>query len=465
MTLWIIGIHFIEANLLNPKIIGTAAKIHPVLVIFSLFLGEHSYGLVGALLAVPVLSAIQVVFMYFYRKTWKDVPRRLGEKTGPITRSPPRVEETPVRSPIPPRDRDERHAARHREARPGSQLNRAGPEAASEARARFPVEPSRAGSRSEARARFTVDAERADPLIEPHGAPLWRRRRSAAMRSPVAPTAPAPALAPAPAPAPAPLPAPGQVRTDDPVLAEQIARALVHRAQELFDARVFLDAKQLAVEALVQSPKGQAAEQARYPDQARSTGSSGSPTCRTPKPAPPPAPMRRSDADRGSDRRRTAGPAVDTAPERPSAASRLTARRPRRRSTSALLGATIGAFFDDDDAGERRGPRRHRGRPRPPASRAAARRQARAGASAQIRTMGSLSVWGGVIGGLFGDSVKDARAPTARDVLRRRERSARPPAGSAARCSRARTGSRAATSRSSTRSPASARSAASRSAC
>lgn len=83
MTFWIVGIHFIEANLLNPKIIGTAAKIHPVLVIFSLFLGEHSYGLVGALLAVPILSAIQVVFMYFYRKTWKD-PARRGGDTGPV---------------------------------------------------------------------------------------------------------------------------------------------------------------------------------------------------------------------------------------------------------------------------------------------------------------------------------------------------------------------------------------------
>lgn len=89
MVLWIIGIHFIEANLLNPKIIGTAAKIHPVLVIFSLFLGEHSYGLVGALLAVPLLSAIQVVFMHFYRRRWKDVGRGgKGEggkaETGPL---------------------------------------------------------------------------------------------------------------------------------------------------------------------------------------------------------------------------------------------------------------------------------------------------------------------------------------------------------------------------------------------
>jgi predicted PurR-regulated permease PerM len=83
MTLWIVGIHFIEANLLNPKIIGTAAKIHPVFVIFSLFLGEHSYGLVGALLAVPILSAIQVVFMFLYKKTWKDPSVRRGD-TGPI---------------------------------------------------------------------------------------------------------------------------------------------------------------------------------------------------------------------------------------------------------------------------------------------------------------------------------------------------------------------------------------------
>jgi predicted PurR-regulated permease PerM len=85
MTLWIIGIHFIEANLLNPKIIGTAAKIHPVLVIFALFLGEHSYGLVGALLAVPILSAIQVMFMFFYRKRWQERTRGV---TGPLPQPP-----------------------------------------------------------------------------------------------------------------------------------------------------------------------------------------------------------------------------------------------------------------------------------------------------------------------------------------------------------------------------------------
>jgi predicted PurR-regulated permease PerM len=72
MVAWIIGIHFIEANFLNPKIIGTAAKIHPVLVIFALVLGEKTYGLIGALFAVPILSMVSVVFMFFYRKTWQQ---------------------------------------------------------------------------------------------------------------------------------------------------------------------------------------------------------------------------------------------------------------------------------------------------------------------------------------------------------------------------------------------------------
>ncbi len=62
---WIILIHQIEANILNPKIIGAAAKIHPALVVFSLLVGEHYFGLWGALLAVPVLSLVQSVFNHF----------------------------------------------------------------------------------------------------------------------------------------------------------------------------------------------------------------------------------------------------------------------------------------------------------------------------------------------------------------------------------------------------------------
>jgi len=70
---WIIGIHLVEANFLNPKIMGDAAKIHPVLVVFALIAGEHRYGLVGALFAVPVASMIQTIFVYYRRRGFSRV--------------------------------------------------------------------------------------------------------------------------------------------------------------------------------------------------------------------------------------------------------------------------------------------------------------------------------------------------------------------------------------------------------
>jgi predicted PurR-regulated permease PerM len=64
ILMWIIGIHLLEANLLNPKIMGSAAKIHPVVVIFAVVAGERTYGAIGALLGVPLVSAVQAIFVY-----------------------------------------------------------------------------------------------------------------------------------------------------------------------------------------------------------------------------------------------------------------------------------------------------------------------------------------------------------------------------------------------------------------
>jgi predicted PurR-regulated permease PerM len=64
---WIVGIHALEAYFLNPKIMGSAAKIHPVVMVFALIAGERSYGLLGALLA-PVVAAIVVACFEFARK-------------------------------------------------------------------------------------------------------------------------------------------------------------------------------------------------------------------------------------------------------------------------------------------------------------------------------------------------------------------------------------------------------------
>ena len=74
VLLWIIGIHQLEANLLNPKIMGDQAKIHPVLVVFSLLAGEHAFGILGALLAVPAMSVAQTLFLH-----WRSYALGYGE--------------------------------------------------------------------------------------------------------------------------------------------------------------------------------------------------------------------------------------------------------------------------------------------------------------------------------------------------------------------------------------------------
>jgi predicted PurR-regulated permease PerM len=73
ILVWIIGIHALEAYLLNPKIMGSAARIHPVIVAFSLIAGERLYGLLGALFAVPV-AAVFVACFDFARTKAQPAP-------------------------------------------------------------------------------------------------------------------------------------------------------------------------------------------------------------------------------------------------------------------------------------------------------------------------------------------------------------------------------------------------------
>lgn len=86
---WIVGIHQLEANLLNPKIMGDAAKIHPVLVIFSLLVGEHFFHMAGALLAVPCMSIAQSVFIHVRSRIQAMDPEMAHESVVSIMPPPP----------------------------------------------------------------------------------------------------------------------------------------------------------------------------------------------------------------------------------------------------------------------------------------------------------------------------------------------------------------------------------------
>jgi predicted PurR-regulated permease PerM len=54
-------IQMLEGNILSPNIVGRSLHLHPLLIIFALLAGEALGGIVGLIVAVPVLAVCKVV--------------------------------------------------------------------------------------------------------------------------------------------------------------------------------------------------------------------------------------------------------------------------------------------------------------------------------------------------------------------------------------------------------------------
>ena len=68
-ALWVgllfLAIHQVEGHIVVPNVMGSALRLHPLLVIFGLFAGGEIYGLPGALVALPLLAAGRAVWEFF----------------------------------------------------------------------------------------------------------------------------------------------------------------------------------------------------------------------------------------------------------------------------------------------------------------------------------------------------------------------------------------------------------------
>jgi len=62
-----LGLQQLEGHVVAPQIFGHTLRINPLLVIFALLLGEQIYGLVGALVALPILSVLHETVTYLSR--------------------------------------------------------------------------------------------------------------------------------------------------------------------------------------------------------------------------------------------------------------------------------------------------------------------------------------------------------------------------------------------------------------
>jgi predicted PurR-regulated permease PerM len=99
-ALWVfllfLGIHQIEGHVVVPNVMGSALRLHPLLVIFGLLAGAELYGLPGVLIALPLLAVGRALWEFFSERVeleaWKDgvVPVEVDvEDTRPIQPVPP----------------------------------------------------------------------------------------------------------------------------------------------------------------------------------------------------------------------------------------------------------------------------------------------------------------------------------------------------------------------------------------
>lgn len=62
----IFGIQLIESNFLSPYIVGRSINIHPIAIIFVLLLGSGVGGVIGMILAVPLLTVLKVAITHVW---------------------------------------------------------------------------------------------------------------------------------------------------------------------------------------------------------------------------------------------------------------------------------------------------------------------------------------------------------------------------------------------------------------
>jgi predicted PurR-regulated permease PerM len=67
LVLLFIGLQQLEGHVVAPQVFGHTLRINPIVVIFALLLGLHVDGIIGALIALPILSVLRATVLYLSR--------------------------------------------------------------------------------------------------------------------------------------------------------------------------------------------------------------------------------------------------------------------------------------------------------------------------------------------------------------------------------------------------------------
>jgi predicted PurR-regulated permease PerM len=83
VALLFLGIHQIEGHIVVPKVMGSALRLNPLLVIFGLLAGAEIYGLPGIFVALPLLAVMRALWEFFSERVELE-PWQAGETAVPV---------------------------------------------------------------------------------------------------------------------------------------------------------------------------------------------------------------------------------------------------------------------------------------------------------------------------------------------------------------------------------------------
>ncbi len=90
VLVFMIVVQQLENTLLVPRIVGNSLNMHPLLVLLGVLMGASLAGILGAVLAAPILASFKLIGIYTWRKMF-DLPPFADESLGPNIDPPPQV--------------------------------------------------------------------------------------------------------------------------------------------------------------------------------------------------------------------------------------------------------------------------------------------------------------------------------------------------------------------------------------
>ena len=66
--IFIVTVQNLEGNFLHPIVIGKKMDLHPVTIVISLLIFEYFFGIIGMVIATPIVAVLKIIYLFLDEK-------------------------------------------------------------------------------------------------------------------------------------------------------------------------------------------------------------------------------------------------------------------------------------------------------------------------------------------------------------------------------------------------------------